>query len=293
MVAEMTDSLSAVAALIPRLRRHARLLSGSQQVGDEYVRICLELISAEPRHLDDGPVPLQLFRTFHQVWAAVATTLERERSPDEDEDPESRLEQGLAALPSLQRRVLLLQVVEEFSPDEVGKILTLDPALVRALVAEAREELVKDVTVPVLIIEDEPMIAMELSRIVRSMGHTVAGVASRESSALAQAQKRRPGMVLADVQLIDDDNGIVAAQSILERFDVPVVFVTGFPERLLTGGRLEPAFVVAKPFDEEALKVTLAQALRTYAAPAQAKAHKTALLSKLAVITGRDVQLPA
>ena len=291
-MAEMTDSLSAVATLIPRLRRHARLLSGSQQVGDEYVRICLELISAEPRHIEQGPLPLLLFRTFHQVWAAVATTLERNQ-PDDEAGMDSRLEQGLAALPSLQRRVLLLQVVEEFSPEEVGQILTLDPALVRALVAEAREELVKEVTVPVLIIEDEPMIAMELSRIVRSMGHTVAGVASRESSALAQAEKRRPGMVLADVQLIDDDNGIVAAQSILERFDVPVVFVTGFPERLLTGGRLEPAFVVAKPFDEEALKVTLAQALRAYASPAQAKAHKTALLSKLSVITGRDVQLMA
>ena len=292
MVAEMTDSLSAVAALIPRLRRHARLLSGSQQVGDEYVRICLELISAEPRHVEDGPLALQLFRTFHQVWAAVATTLERDQ-PNRDDGVEARLEQGLAALPSLQRRVLLLQVVEEFSTDEVAAILNLEPALVRALVAEAREELVKEVTVPVLIIEDEPMIAMELSRIVRTMGHTVAGVASRESSALAQAEKRRPGLVLADVQLIDDDNGIVAAQSILERFDVPVVFVTGFPERLLTGGRLEPAFVVAKPFDEDALKVTLAQALRTYAAPAQAKAHKAALLSKLAVITGRDVQLMA
>lgn len=287
----MAESMEAVRALTPRLRRHARLLSGSQQIGDEYVRICLELIVAEPDHLEGGPVPLRLFRAFHQVWNAIATTLEP--PTEEAEGLAARLEHGLANLPSLQRRVLLLTVVEEFSPEQVAEILDLEPALVRPLLADARQELAREVAVPVLIIEDEPMIAMELSRIVLSMGHSVVGVASREAAALEQAERHEPRLVLADVQLLDEDNGIAAAHRILQRFDVPVVFVTGFPERLLTGGRLEPAYVVAKPFEEDALKVTIGQALHTYAEPAQAKAHKQALLTKLALITGGAVRLRA
>ena len=131
---------------------------------------------------------------------------------------------------------------------------------------------------PVLIIEDETLIAMELDRIMRSMGHTVVGVASREATAVEQAEQTSPGLVLCDIKLLDEDNGIAAAQRILQRFDVPVVFVTAFSEMLLTGGRLEPAFVVAKPFDEETLKVTVAQALSTYASPGTARDHKADLL---------------
>ena len=284
----MTHELEAVVALIPRLRRHARLLSGSQEVGDEYVRICLELITVEPRRLQQAPLAQCLFRAFHLVFSSVGTSLDEPKDAAEAAD----LESGLAALPSLQRRALLLQVVESFAPEEVGWILDLEPALVVALVAEARDELMQMESRSVLIIEDEPMIAMELNRIVRSMGHKVVAVASREATAIEQAERHRPRLVLADVQLLDADSGIMAAQNILGRFDVPVVFVTGFPERLLTGGRLEPAFVVAKPFEEEALKVTLDQALRTYADAERGRAHKRELLTKLSTITGQSVELP-
>jgi CheY-like chemotaxis protein/DNA-directed RNA polymerase specialized sigma24 family protein len=283
----MSDRLAAAADLIPRLRRHARLLSGSQEVGDEYVRICLELVAAEPKRLDDGPLPRCLFRAFHLVWSTVANTIEE--AGRGGNGPAAALQQGLVALPSLQRRTLLLQVVEEFTSEDVAWILDLDVPLVRALVAEAREELARTRVVRVMIIEDEPLIAMELDRIVRSLGHEVVAMASRESAALEQAERHQLGLILADVQLLDEDSGIVAAQRILERFDVPVVFVTGFPERLLTGGRLEPAFVVAKPFEEEALKVTLGQALAAYADPTRARAHKTALLAKLREINGVSV----
>lgn len=283
----MPHRLAAAADLIPRLRRHARLLSGSQELGDEYVRICLELIAAEPHRLDDGPLARCLFRSFHLAWSSIANTIEE--AGRGGNGPEGTLQQGLIALPSLQRRTLLLQVVEEFAPEDVAWILDLDIALVRALVAEAREELARSRTVRVMIIEDEPLIAMDLDRIVRSLGHEVVALASREDAAIEQAERHHPGLVLADVQLLDEDSGIVAAQRILERFDVPVVFVTGFPERLLTGGRLEPAFVVAKPFEEEALKVTLGQALAAYAEPGRARAHKTELLAKLRAINGQSV----
>jgi CheY-like chemotaxis protein len=179
--------------------------------------------------------------------------------------------------------------VEKFTHPQVAHILDLEEAEVGDLLARARQDLHQQVSVPVLIIEDETLIAMELSRIMQEMGHTVVGVASREASALQQAEQTSPGLVLCDIKLLDDDNGIAAAQRILQRFDVPVVFVTAFSEILLTGGRIEPAFVVSKPFDDETLKVTVAQALSTYASPETASAHKANLLVKLSEITSQSL----
>ncbi len=284
----MSDVSEALLKHIPYLRRHARLLTGSQEVGDEYVRICLEMVVAEPYHLANGDLKVQLFRAFHDVWRVVTTTIS-ESSPLEHVDLSDRLEQGLTALPPLERRVLLLAVVEKFTHPEVARILDLDAAEVGELLARARQALHQQVSVPVLIIEDETLIAMELGRIMESMGHTVVGVASREATALEQAEQASPGLVLCDIKLLDEDNGITAAQRILQRFDVPVVFVTAFSEMLLTGGRLEPAFVVAKPFEEETLKVTVAQALSTYASPGTARDHKAGLLAKLTEISSRGL----
>jgi DNA-directed RNA polymerase specialized sigma24 family protein/CheY-like chemotaxis protein len=280
----MSDFREAVLQQIPYLRRHARLLAGSQEVGDEYVKICLEMVVAEPHHLASGDVKVRLFHTFHAAWRVVQTTI-NEASPLESVELSDRVEQGLTALPSLERHVLLLAVVEQFGHAEIAQILDLDEMDIDRLLAAARRDLHACLSVSVLIIEDEPLIAMELSRIVEEMGHTVAGVADREASALEQAGKTSPGLVLCDIKLLDDDSGIAAAQGILERFDVPVVFVTAFAELLLTGGRVEPAFVVSKPFDEDTLKVTIAHALSVYASPESANLHKQKLLAKLAEIT--------
>jgi RNA polymerase sigma factor (sigma-70 family) len=284
----MSDVSEALLKQVPYLRRHARLLTGSQEVGDEYVRICLEMVIAEPHHVANGDLKVQLFRAFHAVWRVVTTTI-NDTSPLERVDLSERLEQGLTALPPLERRVLLLAVVEKFTHPEIAHILDLDEAEVGERLARARRDLHEQVSVSVLIIEDETLIAMELSRIMQDMGHTVAGVASREATALEQAEQSSPGLVLCDIKLLDEDNGIAAAQRILQRFDVPVVFVTAFSEMLLTGGRLEPAFVVSKPFDEETLKVTVAQALSTYASPDTARVHKQGLLAKLSEITSQSL----
>ena len=284
----MSDVTEALLKQVPYLRRHARLLTGSQEIGDEYVRICLEMVLAEPHHLANGDLKVQLFRAFHAVWRVVTTTIS-ECSPLERVDLSDRLEQGLTALPPLERRVLLLAVVEKFTHREIAHILDLDEAQIGELLARARRDLHEQVSVAVLIIEDETLIAMELSRIMQDMGHAVVGVASREASALEQAEQTSPGLVLCDIKLLDEDNGIAAAQRILQRFDVPVVFVTAFSEMLLTGGRLEPAYVVSKPFDEETLKVTVAQALSTYASPDTARVHKQGLLAKLSEITSQSL----
>jgi DNA-directed RNA polymerase specialized sigma24 family protein/FixJ family two-component response regulator len=276
---------------VPHLRRHARLLSGSTDVGDEYVRISLELIMAEPERLQGDDQRILLFRAFHAVWSALNENAQRKLG--DAITIEDRLDQGLAALAPIERRVLLLAVVEEMTLEQVGLVLDLDVATVRDYLAKARANLRHQVELPVLIIEDEPMIAIELSQIVRDMGLSVAGTAARQDEALVAAgagEEERLGLVLADIQLPDSGSGIVAAQEILERFNVPIVFVTGFPERLLTGSGLEPAFVVAKPFDPEGLKVTIAHALSTYASEKDAVAHRAKMLAKLREITARGIK---
>ena len=73
--------------------------------------------------------------------------------------------------------------------------------------------------------------------------------------------RHRPGLVLADIQLADGSSGIDAVKDILGRFDVPVIFITAFPERLLTGERPEPTFLITKPFQPETVKAAIGQAL--------------------------------
>mgnify|MGYP002650438972 CR=1 FL=1 len=71
----------------------------------------------------------------------------------------------------------------------------------------------------------------------------------------------RPGLVLADIQLADDSSGIDAVKDILAEFQVPVIFITAFPERLLTGDRPEPAFLISKPYSEEQVRSAVSQAM--------------------------------
>jgi DNA-directed RNA polymerase specialized sigma24 family protein/CheY-like chemotaxis protein len=256
----MSDLSHEIARHLPFLRRYARALTGSQERGDRYVRVCLETLLQEPERIRSDEDPrLQLYSVFHDVWAVVQSV-----APEEVEDTgpgADRLQQGLAALPAIERQVLLLVSLEGFSYEETALILGLEREEVRELLHAAQEEMQRQTAASVLIIEDEQLIAMDLARIVEEMGHRLCGTASRQKEAVELAERMRPGLVLADIQLQDGESGIQAVREILRRIDAPVIFVTGFPERLLTGESLEPAFVITKPFNPQALKTAIAQAL--------------------------------
>ncbi|MGH6630423.1 MAG: response regulator, partial [Burkholderiales bacterium] len=113
----------------------------------------------------------------------------------------------------------------------------------------------------VLIIEDEPIIALHIRSIVEELGHSVSGIATTHAEAVALASSHHPELVLADISLADGSNGIDAVREILEQIDVPVIFVTAYPERLLTGERPEPTYLITKPFDADVLAATIGQAL--------------------------------
>src|SRR5690606_30206170 len=107
----------------------------------------------------------------------------------------------------------------------------------------------------------EPLIALEIEGLVSDMGHHVVGIARTRTEAARMAREKAPTLVLADVQLADGSSGVDAVNDILRGYDAPVIFVTAYPERLLTGERAELAFLVPKPYRHDMLRAVISQAL--------------------------------
>lgn len=247
-----------IAPHLPYLRRYARALTGSQTSGDAYVRATLETLLEDKAQLSSGLSPkLALYRAFHAIWSSSVHDHDHDETMLAKMTPDMRLQ----ALPPRNREALLLTAVEGFSPDEAGAILGLDAPGVQAAILEAQSAIEAQLATNVLVIEDEPIIALDLEALVKDLGHDVAGVAATRDEAVALAKASRPGLVLADVRLADGSSGIDAATDILRSFDVPVIFITAYPERLLSGERPEPAYLITKPFLAETVKATIGQAL--------------------------------
>ncbi len=246
---------------LPFLRRYGRALTGSQTEGDRYVRATLEAIVAAPEEFPRDVDPrLGLYRTFQAIWGS--THLEEEpEDADSLSDNEAIARARLARLAPRSRQALLLTAMEGFTSEDAAYLLEESPDSVESLVAEGLAEIDSQTRARVLIIEDEPLIAMDLETIVRDQGHEVTGVAVTRDEAVALAMEDRPGLVLADIQLADDSSGIDAVKDILAQFNVPVIFITAFPERLLTGERPEPTFLITKPFQRSTVKAAISQAL--------------------------------
>ncbi|SNS44664.1 Response regulator receiver domain-containing protein [Sphingomonas laterariae] len=245
---------------LPFLRRYARALTGSQQHGDAYVRAALEAIVAAPQDFPrDVDARLGLYRVFERIWASTNDNDERADMPEGDREGIARAR--LARITPMSRQALLLTAMEGFTTEDTAYLIDTTPEEVGTLVADALAEIERQTHADVLIIEDEPIIAMDLETIVRDLGHDVTGVAVTRDEAVAQARAQRPGLVLADIQLADDSSGIDAVKDILAEFSVPVIFITAFPERLLTGERPEPTFLITKPFQRATVKAAIAQAL--------------------------------
>lgn len=258
----MPEAAQEIVKHLPYLRRYARALSGSQTGGDGLVRVCLETLLEEPELLSlDDDVRRQLFRLFHEVWRRIALSDAGDGQPD---GKPATVESRLRSLPPPERQILLLTALEGFSTHDAAVILGMDQGEAQDLLNRAWQIVNEQVATNVLIIEDEPVIALDIVGLVREMGHSVVGVASSRDEAVAMARSRRPGLVLADINLGEGGSGLTAVKEILGIVDIPVIFVTAFPERLLTGERPEPTYLVTKPFQQETLKVTISQALAAH-----------------------------
>jgi CheY-like chemotaxis protein len=159
------------------------------------------------------------------------------------------------------RQAFLLTALEGFTPVETAQILRIGQPEVEKLIAQAQTEIDAELATDVLIIEDEPVIAADIEALVRELGHKVSDIVATRSEAVEAARRSTPGLVLADIQLADGSSGVDAVRDILQDADTPVIFITAFPERLLTGDRPEPTFLITKPFQPETVKAAIGQAL--------------------------------
>lgn len=251
----------AVAPHLPYLRRYGRAISGSQQSGDAVVARMLEELVNRPGSLQkDAPdLRVQLYRLTQDHFDVVSMN-----DADGDENVPNDLaiaDARLRPIPSRARHALLLTAVEGFDAAETATILGCEMGDVQGMIDDAMAEIDRQTRARILIIEDEPIIAMDIEMIVQNLGHAVVGVAATHREAVAEAMEHQPSLVLADIQLADNSSGIEAVQEILGEMVVPVIFITAFPERLLTGDRPEPAFLLTKPYQPATLRAAISQAL--------------------------------
>jgi DNA-directed RNA polymerase specialized sigma24 family protein len=247
----------AVAQHLPYLRRYARALSGSQVSGDAYVSATLEALVEDPKMLETGAsTRIALYRLFTKIWNSVGVN---EQASGPASGP--AVERHLAQIAPRPRQAFLLVALEGMSEDDAAKVLDVDVPTLRQLVEESGRELAEEIATDVLIIEDEAFIALDLEGLVEGLGHRVLGVARTHKEAVALAKAKRPGIILADIQLADGSSGLDAVNEMLRTFEVPVIFITAYPERFLTGERPEPAFLIAKPFQPTTVSAVLSQAL--------------------------------
>ncbi len=246
----------AVLQHLPFLRRYARALTGHQASGDAYVAATLESLIASPNILADSPNSrVALYRLFTKIWNSV--TVNGKAEAGDALAPEHHLSQ----ITPRPRQAFLLVALEGFSEEDAAQILDCDLPTLRNLVEESGRELAAEIATDVLIIEDETFIAMDIEALVESLGHNVIGIARTHNEAVALAKQKRPGLILADIQLADGSSGLDAVNELLGSFEVPVIFITAYPERFLTGQRPEPAFLIAKPFQLAVVSAVVSQAL--------------------------------
>jgi len=244
---------------LPFLRRFARTLTGCQQQGDAYVAAVLEKLVADPDCYPSELSPrVALYQMFVSTWNSIKIASDRK---DSAPHALATAERRINAISSLPRQAFLLVTVEGFTAGEAAQILEIGENDVQSLLAIAGREIAHQVATNVLIIEDELLIAMDLETIVTSLGHTVQDVATTKAEALTAAKMQKPGLILADVKLADGSSGLDAAKEIIATDEVPIIFITAYPEQVLTGERPEPTFLISKPFQRETVMAIISQAL--------------------------------
>ena len=233
---------------LPFLRRFGRALTGNGQLADLCLLQLMDDIAERPAIIGAAANPrVTLYSRLMRML--------------EDVSAESGGDWPGVVASSAPRRAQLLMAVEGFSRLETAEILGVgEPAVVEMLTVLAASNIMS-CNARVLVIEDEPLISLQLEVLLGELGHSVLGVATTRKQAAKFARRGQPDLVLSDVQLADGSSGIEAVGDILDLWQVPVIYITAFPERLLRGRRNEPNFIVSKPFDPDAIKAIVGQAL--------------------------------
>ena len=115
----------------------------------------------------------------------------------------------------------------------------------------------------ILIVDDELWAALDMEWVVQKLGHEVVGPAATAEKAIELAGKMRPSLVLMDIRLANDSDGVAAAIEIRQRFDIPSLFVSahGDPMSRSRAAAARPLGFIEKPFSPESLALAIEAAL--------------------------------
>lgn len=233
---------------IPYLRRFSRALTGRQAIADADVIRVLDEALNDPSLLNLCTSPrASLFRQLLRALGSHASGTGRA--------------DGTPFVSPVQRQAHLLIKVEGFTPSEAAEIIGVDRNALPSLLELAARDAASLAGAGVLIIEDDPLISMQLEHIVDQLGHRILGVASTRQQVAKRMRAANVDLVLSDVQLGDGSSGIDAVSDLSRCSNASSIFITAYPERLLTGARPEPTFLISKPFDPEAVSAAISQAL--------------------------------
>lgn len=114
----------------------------------------------------------------------------------------------------------------------------------------------------ILVVEDEAIVSADIEMKLDRLGYLVAAVATSGASALERAQEVRPNLALMDVRLDGSMDGVETAQALMDRFRIPVVYLTAYADRttLDRAKVTQPYGYIVKPFCERDLQVSIEMA---------------------------------
>lgn len=120
----------------------------------------------------------------------------------------------------------------------------------------------------IMIVEDEGIIALNIQSHLESLGYEVPVIVASGEEAIEEAEKLRPDLVLMDIVLAGDMDGVEAAAQIHARFDIPVIYLTAYADdkTLQRAQDTEPFGYILKPYDEKQLYTTVEMALHRHKA---------------------------
>ena len=171
-----------VAAHLPYVRRYARALAGSQEAGDRLVRTLLEAALADAELLSAmSGSRASLYAAFTPALAIGSWRVGAGRGAGGLH--ERAAQDRLGRITPRNRQALLLTTLEDFSVADAATIMACSPDEIETLVSEAIAEIDAKSRTDVLIIEDEPLISMQLEDLVCDLGHSVVGTAATRSQA--------------------------------------------------------------------------------------------------------------
>lgn len=230
-----------VEKLVPYLRRYARAATGDTAMGDACVERVLQRL---------------IERSFESEFDHDAIDRERlYKMLDAELDKNAGSEAARA------RRALLLVAVENLPRTVARRILGVTADQLEDFLAMAESDFAASTATSMLIIEDEPLIAAQLKRIAEGLGHKVIGIATRADQAITLSRGQKPDIVLCDIHLSDGSLGTDAIAEMKLPENVPVLYVTAYPEKYLATTNEGPSYLIAKPFDPEYLKAVIGHAL--------------------------------